>query len=228
MGNKSKDSPSNNEYITEEGYSVKRDGHSDEWFETFTTKMETWTDWGEGSPDKEMSEEEIQYIRDNMEDSENNPDIPSGHLTRVEDGYHIMPLIESGELKVGDTLPSNTNFRSYSKTQIGTLNASVFKGYNEVEGGRQIVIFRTNGNVKQFDVNKMVRGIAVERESLIDPTTLKIDKITTFKPEQSEYTGDFTHNSLYKELGVIDYEGVEDVNLYGNNEVILIDVSQAK
>ncbi len=223
MGNKtnSKNTNSNEEYTTTTGERVNSDGHSYEWMSQLNEKVSEWIRGMSSSPDNFMDDEELDYILNNMEDSINNPDVPSGHLTRVENAYHILSLIESGKLKVGDSLPSKAVLRSYSRDFDATIDY-----INDTDWDSKIVIYRTNGNVGHFNATAFDDSYKDEKESFVKQNSLKIDKITSFKPDGKfnnpdyEDVYDYRYEKLFSELGTSVKTLPENIK-----EVVLVDVS---
>lgn len=108
-------------FVTRAGIEVPLEGHSEEWMKEFNDKIHNWIIYSNNvSPSDKMTDEELDYIFSHMNNSQD--DVSSGMLTRVEKARHLLPLIESGELGVGSVLPSSSILRSYSKTQLATLD----------------------------------------------------------------------------------------------------------
>ncbi len=228
MGNNStskNNSTTPNEFKTKAGIMVDTDGHTHEFMEILENKIKDWVWEGEGSPSVDMDDDELEYINNNMVNSEDNPDVPTGSLTRVEESHHILPLIMDGSLKVGDTLPSNAMYRSYSRNPEATVNYAKSKGWHD----DTLVVYRTKGNVPHFKVTDFVSSFADEKESLVIQGKLKIDKITNFKTKTTinpiSEEKESTHEELFKELGINDFLKTNPVNTFGERDVVLIDVS---
>lgn len=207
-------------YTTTSNETVFTDGHSQEWMQEFNKKISGWTGGGKASPDVDLNKEELEYIRNHLEDSEDNPSVPSGFLTRAEYGYHIIPLIESGELKEGDLLPSNVTLRSYSREQNST--AEYMRSWTQ-----PTVIYRTNGNVKHFNATRFDDTYDYETESFVFQNNLKIDKITSYDaksyPDYNYYSQQY-NKAILDELGIDPSE--TDV-MFNQNNIVIIDVSPA-
>lgn len=171
------------EYTTMSGEKVPTDGHNPLWMWRFNKKISRWIRGKLKSPDEFLNKEELEYIHNHMESSLDKTTVPTGHLTRVEQDYHI----QDKNLKVGDILPSSSRLRAYSRTPQATgdvLDSRI--------GG--VVIYRTNGEVPHFNATKFDRRYTFEEESWIEQGKLKIDNITY-------YSDDDVRDGLMKELG---------------------------
>ena len=199
-------------YTLSTGTIINKEGHSEEWMGNFERNIKNWIQFPGESASEYLSDEEIEYIKNNMEDSSNNPDVPSGQLTRVELAYHF----NNENLKVGDTLPSDVPFRSFSRTQ----DASAKWTQGELDDD---AIYRTNGNVKHYNISKFDKVFEGEKESLVEIGKLKIDKITKFN--HSDYGNDKTFtDTILKELGVPD----SNIVVPYEHSVTIVDVSSTQ
>lgn len=221
MGNKSKEVQDNSNstesadeesFVTRAGVEINKDGYSEEFLDGLNDKIEDWVEFGGKSPNEELDKEEIDYIKDNMEDSENNPDVPSGHLTRAESGYHLIEKLHSGEIGVGDKLPDSATFRSYSRTQEATIH------YMHGWESSPVIIYRTNNNAKHFNATNWCGTFQSEQESFVEQREMKIDAITSYTRDIND-----SYQELFDELGV---DGSKLPYIY-TDEVIIVDVSPA-
>ena len=208
----------NQKYKTDAGKLVDTDGHSKEWMEALEEKISHWVGMGEGSPSAELNKDEVDYIINHMEDSENNSDVPNGFLTRAEQGHHFLKLLENG-LKEGDTLPSNSIFRSYSREQDSTY-------FYMHDWSKPVVIYRTNNNTPHFkatDFDDLYED--VESESYVQQNKLKVDKITRYNLSDYDDIGvngqsKKFNKDIQKQLGI---KGKNPS--FNSSEIIFVDVS---
>lgn len=189
-------------FVTRAGIEVPLEGHSEEWMKEFNDKIHNWIIYSNNvSPSDKMTDEELDYIFSHMNNSQD--DVPSGMLTRVEKARHLLPLIESGELGVGSVLPSSSILRSYSKTQLATLD------YVH-DFPTDVIIFRTHGKVNFFDTEPFDNAMGKEKEVWVEQGQLRIDNITTFNkndypmndPERDYMGNDEYSKAISNELGV--------------------------
>ena len=215
------------QYITESGETVETHNHSSHFMKTFNDKISDWIHKEPTvgkSPTSEMTKKEIKYLESMMEDSENNRTVEKGQLTRCERSHHILDENGNLKIKVGDKLP-NKEFRSYSRTRTATLK------YLKPKRGT-VVIYRTKGNVKHFNATKFDDYYGDERESFVDQSKLKVDKITRIK--KSDFGFDNAkdlagNNSNGFNQAVSDELGTKTVkHLRNTDEVILVDVSSTE
>lgn len=142
---------------------------------SLVAKMHDWQYSASQKIDELLTDEEISFIKNNMKTSEEDSDIPTGHLTRVEKAYHFL---NSG-LKEGDTLNYNSIFRGFSREPDATENyIRKHFGFRD-----KLVIYRTNGNVPHYNITEHTNDLKEEKESWIETGKLKIDKITHYTRE---------------------------------------------
>lgn len=218
MGKNRQTKPNNtpSSYHTIAHEDVETHGKSPEFMNNLNQGISDWINYENHpkSPDDHLSDEEMEFIKKHMEDSENNPDVPSGHLTRAEQARHLLPLIEDGSLKVGDKLPSDATFRAYGRTQEATAE---YMG----DWDGQVIIYRTNNNVKHFNVTKYDNSYYWEKESFVNQKELKIDKITRL--HINDYISPEAHNNA-----ISNEFGFDETHFFNATEVIFIDVSPSK
>ncbi len=191
--------------------------------EQLVDKMREWQKSPLFSPSEFLSEEEIDYVKNHMENSENNEDVPTGHLYRMERGYHFEELYYEGELEEGSILKDNSVFRAFSREPSSTGDYLL----NHNDGGA-VVIYRTNGNVPHYNITKNTHVFENESESWVEPSKLKIDKI--------QYFNDLDYNMkdvLKSELELSQYpevmERYDKINQdWIPGEVYIVDVSSVK
>lgn len=139
----------------------------------FFYHLRKWLDGHGNSPDEGMSVEELEYVFDHMNSTENSQDIvPDGHLYRIENAAHFT---EQG-LSVGDTIPSKEAYRSFSKDILAT-NTMLENGWR---GQTDIVIYRTNGNAPFFDTRDYYDPYSYQRECFVPIGTMKISNINEY------------------------------------------------
>lgn len=141
-------------------------------------KMMAWQFSYMKSPDNELTPEEIDFIKKNMQNSDGDENVPTGHLTRVENAYHFLEQ----NLKEGDTLDTNSIFRAFSREPKGT-NRYMLSNFGRKE---PIVIYRTNGNVPHYNITEHTHEFEREYESWIETGKLRIDKITHYTSETND------------------------------------------
>ncbi|RAP49298.1 MAG: hypothetical protein BZ138_07915 [Methanosphaera sp. rholeuAM270] len=207
-------------YVTNAGVEVPKDGHSNKFMKGLQEVISDWVHDEGDSPDAKLSPSQLKYIEEHMEDSENNPDVPTGHLTRVEDGNHMNTIYAN--LKVGDKLPANSLLRSFSRDPSATLE---YIGH----GGGHVIILRTNGNIKHFNATKFDDYYDEEKESFVKVSNMKVDKIEHLRAEDyPDFDGDFSEKFTDDYLDNLG--GIPDALGSGTfiNEVTFIDISEAK
>ena len=186
-------------------------------------KMRDWQESPVYSPSEFLTEEEINWVKEHMENSKNNEDIPTGHLYRMERGYHFEDLYFDDEINEGSILKDSSIFRSFSREPDSTGNYLI--NHN---GGGSIVIYRTNGDVPHYNITKHTNEFIAEKESWVEPNKLKIDKIQYFTGLDNDMKKVFI-----KELELNNYPDV--IERYDNihqswfpDELWLVDVSSVK
>lgn len=217
----------NEEYTTDIGVKVPTDGHDGKFMFLLESAIRDWVDggWGKKSPDELMTDEEVEYIKNNMEDSENNPEVPTGYLTRVGYGHNLIPLLRKGQLKEGDLVPDEARLRGYSRNPEATLN---YMRENLSGTTKPIVIYKTNNNVPHFKVDPFDNDFPEEAESFVSQNTLKIDKITSYRAtDYDDYDEGASYqmgNEIYNHIGM-DTQSWDKNELQYYPEVIVVDVS---
>ncbi len=205
-------------YHTGAGYDVPTDGHSQEFMEQIEHKISEWIDGFGKSPSEKLDDDELEYVLSNMEDSEGNEEVPSGHLTRAENAHHLLPLIESGEIGVGDKLPDPSRLRAYSRTQGATADYCRHWEYDTI-------IYRTNNNTPHFVATKFNDSYEFkERESFVNQQNMKIDKITTYNAKDYPDWSDNINTSREFRRAVAEDLGLQYVP-FDQKRIIIIDVS---
>ena len=170
-------------------------------------KMKDWQYSPSVSPSEYLSQEEIQYIKEHMENASKDSDVPTGHLTRVEKAYHILD--ENGNIKyeVGDLLDLNSVFRSFSREPNATAEYLID---HTLADSSDVVVYRTSGGVEHYNITEHTNAWINEKESWVEPSKLRVDKITTFSSDNYDMekviqdelvTNDYNwHASFYDEL----------------------------
>lgn len=191
--------------------------------EELVDKMRSWQKSPIYSPSEFLSEDEIRWVKEHMEDSQNDKNVPTGHLYRMERGYHFEDLYYGGEIDEGSVLKDSSIFRSFSREPDSTGNYLI-----DHRGGDSIVIYRTNGNVPHYNITKHTNEFIYEKESWVEPSKLKIDKIQYFSDLDSDMKKVFIN-----ELELDNYPSV--VERYGEihpswipDELWLVDVSSVE
>ena len=183
MGNQSKETPNDKvkseKYLTSAGVEVDTQGHIREWMSDFEDEVIEWVECGGASPDEEMEKDQIDFILDNMEDSENNPEVPYGFLTRAEHSHHLLEKLWSGEVGVGDLLPDKATFRSYGRSPDATIQ--YMHGWED----DSVIIYGTNNNTKHFNATNWCDTFSSEKESFVEQGKMRIDNITSLSVESS-------------------------------------------
>ena len=165
-------------YTTEEGYDIPLEGYTSSFLNNLEYDLSTWLCGNSEYPLYDMDEEEIQYILNHMNQTQNDKTIPSGSLTRVETGTYFK---EAG-LQEGDLMSGNQLLRSFSK-EVGSTK-KIFESKNiywdNTDGW---VIYRTKGNVPFFDPTKFSNPYPDQKEVFVPVDTMRVDKIShyTFK-----------------------------------------------
>lgn len=201
-------------YTTRDGYNVPSDGHSRNWMRQFEMIVSSWIRGESKSPSYEMNDEQRDYVQNNMEDSENNENVPTGHLTRGERGYHLIPLLRNGQLSEGDLIPDNAFLRSYSRSPNATANYI----YQTFDDGSPIVIFRTHNNTKHFNATPFNDAYAHEEESFVNQSQLRIDGFKIYDAEDYDSPYDYSADVNW-ELGA-----TNNLKFYPE-EVVFVEVS---
>lgn len=225
MGKNRKNNQNNTpqEYTSQSGTILPTDGHTQEWMQTLNEKIRTWLEYG-GKTLQELTKEEKQYIQNHMQSTINDPLVENEQLTRVEKGDYFKKLLENG-LKVGDKLETGMDLLSFTgRRGHSQAFARPRKG--------TVVIYRTNGDVKHYPTDKFTT-LYDEGESLVNPQSLKVDKIQHMKLEDYDSRGDYTV-AVREELGYPATEedlyfmkkGVEG-EFYQSDDVYFVDVSEA-
>ncbi len=185
-------------YITSEGVEIDMENHSQEFFEHLELNIDAWIKYAGASPDFFLTPEEKEYIQTHMVDSEGDPDVPSGILTRVEKARHFT----KHDYKVGDVIDDPATLRSYSRNQEGTLK--YIQEYHH-DPDRDIVLYRTKGNVKHFNASRFDQTYEWEAESFVEQGKMKITNINrleggTLKNLPTELGLDFNVSNLEQDL----------------------------
>ena len=190
-------SPQNSTFHTAAGVDVPTDGHDIEFMKQLHRHISTWVKFGDGSPGTHLTDEEMEYIKNNMESSLNTP---NKTLTRVELGYHF----EEQGLQEGDTINfEESSLRSFSRTQKATLNYFKYQ-FTEGEG---ITLYKTVGNVPHFNVTNFEDYYSEEKESFVDMSSLTVRKVRTYKDMGEEQL-----MNLVEELNLGDSYGYGDLD----------------
>ena len=153
-------------FETYTGEEVPTDGHSTEWMEELQENIVDWLHSPGNSPSSGLTDEQIEYIYDNMEDS---LDLLSETLTRVERGVHF----EDHDYNVGDQIQDEATFRSFSRSQEASLNY-IRETFIDGDG---ITIYKTEGSVGHFDVTRFDDTFIEEEESFVDIQSLTIKNV---------------------------------------------------
>ena len=186
-------------------------------------KMRDWQDMPGDSPDVVLTDEDIEFVKTHMQNSGDDENVPTGHLTRVEHAYHFLDL----NLKEGDILNTNSIFRAFSRGPDGT-NFYMMDNFGRKE---PIVIYRTSGNVPHFNITKHTDQFQKESESWIETGKLRIDKITHYTSETDDMKKvmiDNLHLENYpRELEMYDEDYIRDNGGFDPTpqDVIFVDVS---
>lgn len=187
--------------------------------EEFAYKIGRWELGGKGSPTKEMTPEELRYMKEHEETVEYKDKYgrPINHLFRLDrvTRYNkegsasiddVLREIKVGD-KLGDVLPKDSaQYRSFSDDVEAHYN------YVSSHPWESAILLRTHGNVKKFDPRKYADAYPGEKEVWVDKSNLKIDNLTRLR-------GDDVGDDLKKILGV---NSMYDV---AQTDVLLIDVS---
>lgn len=184
---------------------VPRGDFTQEEMDDFNEKMDDWLHYYVTQPDRKLTEKELEYIFSHLSSTENNSDVPDGHLYRVEDGYHF----NDGEYNVGDNLKGNGSFRSFSK-DINSTNKMFDQEFFMYD---DVTIYRTVGNTPYFDVGKHANPYPYQKECFVPLDTMKVEHV-------SKYSGPDYAEKIYDDYGI-------DLSAYGSflDSVNVVDVS---
>jgi len=204
---KNRGTTNNTEYITSYGNAVDTDGHSIEFMETLDYHIDKWLEGAYINIIHNMSPDEINYIINHMQYSENEWDmIPTGHLTRIEQRHH------TSNLKEGDIIKGSNLFRSFSRDPSST--DEILDVYNDWGSSiDEFVIYRTTGNTPFFDPTKFSNPYPYQTEVFVPMDTMRVSKIRTVTDEDELYflTGMQTHIPDNKSVKVIDITPDENI-----------------
>ncbi len=176
-------------YMTEAGVEVDGGGMSDHDLKHFQSNINTWvsTEWGK-SPDGAMDHiEQIQYI-EKMRETTSKP------LSRVE---KIGRTLKLEDIKVGKKFSFNNNLKAFSRTREATDN--YIKKENLDNPSQELIVFKTKGKVKHFNVNKWNTLHEEEQESWVSSGEWIITGVK-----------DITKNHSAKRMYEVEIEVVKD------------------
>ncbi len=192
---------------------------SKEFLINLAKKIAKWESFGQNNPTHEMTEEELEYIKEHEEILEyvDRFGRPINSLYRVERAYHFTPDGSSSiddilkNLHKGDMLSSidndKSNYRSFSddaKANYTYLSANC--------PWSNAVIIRTHGNISYFDPRKLADVYSSEKEVWVSKNKLKVDNLTRLQ-------GKNISEELQRELGINSGYDVAP------EDVLIIDVS---
>ena len=194
------------QYTTSAGIKITMDKHDEEFFKHLEMDIGAWIKYASASPDFLLTKDELEFVLNHMKDSEGDPDVPSGMLTRVEKRRHFL----KHNYKVGDYIDDPAKFRSYSRSQEGTLQYIQRNG----DPDRGIVIYRTHGNIKHFKASDYDNTYEWEVESFVEQGKMKITNIHELSQDEV--------NNLASYLGVANTGDMSKVP----RSITVVDVEQ--
>lgn len=195
-------------YTTSVGKEIPLEKYTPEFMEHLENAINIWLEGFAENPIDDMTDEEVDYVLNHLENTVGDSSIEDGQLTRMENGEHFL---NSG-VKEGDILEGNDLFRSFSRTREATDHVFNVKGQYYTD----VVFYRTNGNVPFFDPTKFSNPYPHQEEVFVPLDKCKVDKIT-------QITGsDELYSDLLKRM---EYDEYEDYVPRDFNSVTLVDIS---